>query len=43
MKYCMLEEGIKRMAAWAQKAGTRESKEFGNVEIRKNLPKAWLS
>ena len=38
-----LEEGIKRMAAWAQKAGSRESKEFGNVEIRKNLPKAWLS
>jgi UDP-glucose 4-epimerase len=37
-----LAEGIKKMAAWAKKAGARESREFGEIEIRKNLPKAWL-
>jgi UDP-glucose 4-epimerase len=37
-----LEEGINKMAEWAKKAGARESKEFGEIEIWKNLPKAWL-
>jgi UDP-glucose 4-epimerase len=37
-----LEEGINKMADWAKKAGARESEEFGEIEIRKNLPKAWL-
>jgi UDP-glucose 4-epimerase len=37
-----LEEGIKKMAEWAKKAGARESKEFGAIEVQKNLPKAWL-
>jgi UDP-glucose 4-epimerase len=37
-----LEEGIKKMAEWAKKTGSRESSEFGNIEIRKNLPAAWL-
>jgi UDP-glucose 4-epimerase len=36
-----LDEGIKRMAAWAQKAGARESREFSKIEIRKNLSKTW--
>ncbi|MBN2188301.1 MAG: NAD-dependent epimerase/dehydratase family protein [Chitinispirillaceae bacterium] len=36
-----LEQGISKMAQWAKEAGSRESKEFGNIEIRKNLPKAW--
>jgi UDP-glucose 4-epimerase len=37
-----LEEGINMMAEWAKKTGVRESKEFGNIEVRKNLPAAWL-
>jgi UDP-glucose 4-epimerase len=36
-----LDEGIQKMAEWAKNAGSRESKEFGNIEIRKNLPRAW--
>jgi UDP-glucose 4-epimerase len=36
-----LEEGIFRMAAWAQKAGARKSKEFRDIEILTNLPKGW--
>lgn len=38
-----LEEGINRMAEWAKKAGARASKEFRDIEILRNLPKAWLS
>jgi UDP-glucose 4-epimerase len=37
-----LEEGIKRMAEWAKKSGSKKSKKFKNIEILKNLPKAWL-
>ena len=36
-----LEEGIARMAAWAKKVGARQSKEFGNIEIREKLPDGW--
>jgi UDP-glucose 4-epimerase len=36
-----LEEGIGRMAAWVKSHGARQSKEFGNIEIRKNLPPSW--
>jgi len=36
-----LEEGINRMAAWAKKAGPRESKPFENIEISINLPPSW--
>jgi UDP-glucose 4-epimerase len=38
-----LEEGVAKMAQWAKGAGAKASKEFGEIEIRKNLPKAWLS
>ncbi len=37
----LLEEGIGRMAAWVKSHGARQSREFGNIEIRKNLPPAW--
>ena len=37
-----IEEGIKRMAQWAQKNGARKSKDFDNIEIMKNLPQSWL-
>jgi UDP-glucose 4-epimerase len=36
-----LEDGIKSMAAWAVKVGARKSKEFGNIEIKENLPEGW--
>ncbi|MFW9881739.1 MAG: NAD-dependent epimerase/dehydratase family protein [Candidatus Thorarchaeota archaeon] len=36
-----LQEGIKRMTEWAKKIGIRKSKEFENIEIRKNLPEGW--
>lgn len=36
-----LEEGIGRMAAWARKVGARQSQEFSNIEVMKNLPEGW--
>lgn len=36
-----LEEGIARMAEWAKKTGAKKSKEFSNIEIKKNLPAGW--
>jgi UDP-glucose 4-epimerase len=36
-----LEEGVLRMAAWARKVGARRSKEFGAIEVERNLPPGW--
>ncbi len=36
-----LEDGIRRMAAWAKRHGSRESSTFSAIEIRKNLPPSW--
>jgi UDP-glucose 4-epimerase len=36
-----LEDGIGRMAAWVQKAGARQSRKFGELDIEKNLPPSW--
>jgi len=36
-----LGEGIRRMAAWAKRHGSRESSRFSAIEIRKNLPPSW--
>ncbi len=36
-----LAEGVKIMADWARVVGARKSKEFSNIEIRKNLPEGW--
>ncbi len=36
-----LAEGIKRMATWAKKVGSRQSKEFDNIEITEKLPDGW--
>lgn len=38
-----LEEGVRRMANWVKSVGSRQSKEFENIEIRKNLPPFWTS
>jgi len=37
-----LEEGVKRMAEWAKTVGARKSGVFENIEIKKNLPAAWV-
>jgi UDP-glucose 4-epimerase len=36
-----LEEGLRRMAVWAQVQGARKSKDFENIEISINLPASW--
>ena len=36
-----LQEGISRMADWAKKTGSRQSKEFGQIEIKEKLPDGW--
>lgn len=36
-----LREGIERMAAWAKEHGPRQSSEFGEIEIERNLPPSW--
>ncbi len=40
-KYITPEEGIPKMATWARSIGTRTSKEFSGIEIKKNLPDSW--
>ncbi len=36
-----LEDGISRMARWALATGPRQSKEFSEIEITKNMPSGW--
>lgn len=36
-----LEEGIQRMAEWARRVGARQSNQFENIEILRNLPPSW--
>ncbi len=36
-----LEEGVQRMAAWAQQVGARQSQEFEHIEVGQNLPPSW--
>jgi UDP-glucose 4-epimerase len=36
-----IEEGVERMAAWAQRVGPRSSKRFEGIEIMKNMPPSW--
>ena len=38
-----LEQGIARMAEWAQRVGARSSPIFDNIEISRNLPPSWRS
>lgn len=37
-----LEEGIRRMADWAKKAGVKKSRRFEEIEILEKLPPVWL-
>jgi UDP-glucose 4-epimerase len=36
-----LDEGLARMAAWAKRAGTRQSQAFGEIEVPRGLPPSW--
>lgn len=36
-----LEEGMQKMANWAEQVGVRQSQEFGNIEIQVDLPEGW--
>jgi UDP-glucose 4-epimerase len=38
-----LEEGVRRMAAWARQAGSRKSKLFSGIEVSQNLPPSWAA
>jgi len=38
-----LDEGLRRMAGWVREHGARESQVFGQIEVRKNFPVAWLA
>lgn len=38
-----IEEGIRKMAAWAKAAGARTSKNFEKLEVVEKLPQIWLS
>jgi UDP-glucose 4-epimerase len=38
-----LEEGVKRMAEWAKKTGSKKSNEFKNIEVTKNMPVSWIA
>ncbi|MFT5336092.1 MAG: UDP-glucose 4-epimerase [Sphingobacteriales bacterium] len=37
-----LKHGIRNMAAWVAKNGSKKTSEFANIEIQKNLPPFWL-
>ncbi|NQU98275.1 NAD-dependent epimerase/dehydratase family protein [Candidatus Woesearchaeota archaeon] len=37
-----LEEGVKRMADWAKKIGSKKSRQFKNIEVTKNMPPSWV-
>ncbi len=39
--FISLEEGIKKMANWAEKVGSRKSSKFENIEITEKLPPFW--
>lgn len=36
-----LEAGIERMAAWVRQVGARQSHDFGQLDIERNLPPSW--
>ncbi|MEO6061187.1 MAG: NAD-dependent epimerase/dehydratase family protein [Thermoflexales bacterium] len=36
-----LDDGLARMAEWARRNGARQSSPFENIEVLKNLPRAW--
>lgn len=41
-KFTSLEDGLRKMAEWAKRVGSRKSMKFENIEITKNLPPFWV-
>ncbi|MEO7081744.1 MAG: NAD-dependent epimerase/dehydratase family protein, partial [Flavobacteriales bacterium] len=41
VKETSLKEGLERMVPWAMATGARESSTFGNIEIKRGLPRSW--
>jgi UDP-glucose 4-epimerase len=39
---CSLDEGLRRMAAWAKSIGSRQTQIFEDIEVMKNFPAGWL-
>ena len=39
--FVTLKDGVEKMAKWVEKAGSRESSYFGDIEIREKLPPIW--
>lgn len=42
VKAYSLRDGIEKMGTWARAHGPRKSKEFGEIEVLKNMPPGWL-
>jgi UDP-glucose 4-epimerase len=40
-KSLSLEAGVERMAKWVQAHGSRQSRGFSHIEVRKNMPASW--
>ncbi len=43
VKNVPLDEGVRRMAQWVKKVGSRKGEPFRNIEVYKNLPPSWLA
>ncbi|MCK6616504.1 MAG: NAD-dependent epimerase/dehydratase family protein [Cyclobacteriaceae bacterium] len=43
LTYTPLPEGLKKMADWAKRTGSKKSTRFENIEIMEKLPPVWLS
>jgi UDP-glucose 4-epimerase len=43
IKNVPLDEGVKRMAAWARKVGARQGRAFEGIEVHRNLPASWAA
>jgi UDP-glucose 4-epimerase len=38
-----LAQGLERMSRWVKEVGSRQSRDFGEIEIVKNLPPSWAA
>lgn len=43
LTYTALPEGLKKMADWAKRTGSKKSTRFENIEIMEKLPPVWLT
>lgn len=43
LRHVSLEDGVRRMAAWAKQHGPRETKPFTDIEVAKHMPPSWAN